>query len=96
MWTLDYIANSQLPGIREIAEESRKALQVIKAVVGDSKSADVSGHLILLSLASTKRGDVDADERYLAELLSILSAIKARGSSMEYPRLMLQAAYVAF
>lgn len=52
IWTMDNILNTQLPVIFELADESRKALQIMKAVVGDSKSADLCGHLILLSLAS--------------------------------------------
>ena len=81
--------------LQEMAEESKQAVEHIKTIIGDYKSTELVAHLVILSAASTQAKNHQAAERYLRELRTMLTAMKAREEKIEYSYLVMQMAYVA-
>ena len=68
----------------------------MKAVIGESKSSEYAGQLVLLVAASSMQRDKDATARYFSELVTVLEAMRSREEKHEYVKLVLQAATVQF
>ena len=81
--------------LQEMAEESKQAVEHIKTISGDDKSTQLVAHLVILSAASTQAKNHQAAERYLRELCTVLTAMKAREEKDEYSYHVLQMASVA-
>ena len=92
IFSLEFFQSSDKAFFLELAEETRKVVQVMKAVIGESKSSEYAGQLVLLVAASSVQGDKEAAARYFSEVETILEAMRSREEKHEYVKLVLQAA----